>query len=203
MHENQSDTKRNHLPVWQQWTAVLVLALLMITGIYFLYGIWGWTVIVVSLVIISVTGMITLEIAAGRESDDKEGRVKAISHEHQPSGNTAGKAPAHDTVEPLKTVSGSKSSPASASYYRLEIVNPGKEPVKIMRLLHNELGFPAEQAKQFISSRQFPMTLAQGSKEELQEKAKKLLKGGAKLRLVTYEAENPVSASADADKQAV
>lgn len=87
---------------------------------------------------------------------------------------------------------------------RLELVNPGTHPVEVLRLLNSEFELPLEVVKRAIVDRTYPFTLAHGDKSDLQRKAKKLVKAGAKLRLVIKQADDIAdAASKQANQQAV
>jgi len=169
-------------------------------------------VIVAMLAVTSMAGMIAMELGTRRQNVNAKGNShtadnraaenrRAENSKHiksdtlaagvsgigalkatEPAANSDSTAVGKLSGDTLAGVNRSSETGAAACF-RLELTSPGKEPVQIMRLLHKELGFPADEAKRAILSRKFPLRLAQGKKEVMQEKAKKLLHAGAKLRL--------------------
>jgi hypothetical protein len=214
MQNRKTNTQYLHQVSSEQGNAALIglLLVLMITGIYFLYGLWGWIVIVAVLAVASLAGMITLEYFVPRQqaavNDHGREQAGANSKSKQPttpdaaSANDEQAAAGQPALEASNKVNGQtqgKKAKAPATppeqavseCYQLELMSPGKEPVQVMRLLHNELDFTADQAKKVILNRKFPLPLAQGDKETMLDKAKKLHKAGARLRVTSCQSNKP------------
>lgn len=187
----------------QQGSALIFAAvvLFIITGVYVLFTRMGWGVVVGALCIAGIAGLAALEFAVRQqqgednvinnssitETSTEEPVKKGVKTAHADVQHTMNiensdvQASLEDEVTPplLQT-----QSLTAMKQYRLELVSPGKEPVQVMRVLHNDFGFPADQAKRVILEQAFPIKLGQGEKDLLQERARGLLKVGAKLRLV-------------------
>ena len=193
MRNELTKTRCYQLQLRQQGSAAIAaaIAVLMIAGIYFLFGLWGWSVIVGVLVVISAAGLAMLEVSARRQqgADSTDQQNQAVRSEA--AVGTASKTTHRGAINVDKAADRHDISGESVKQYRLELVNPGKEPVQVMRLLHNDFGFTADMAKQKILNLELPLALAQGEKPNMQERAKSLLKAGAKLRLVACQSDNP------------
>jgi len=204
MQNYQVKTIRYQTLLKQQGSAVIyaAVALLIIAGIYILFGLWGWRVVFGALIIAGVAGLAALEFATRQQQEEAgnvENREKQRSEIPSVANNKVPRSEVEhfismeqdDRNEKISTLTDDVSSETpvevptlTLKQYRLELVNPGKEPVQVMRVLHNEFGFPADQAKRVILDQSFPLKLGQGDKDIMQERARALLKAGAKLRLV-------------------
>ena len=81
MRNELTKTRCYQLQLRQQGSAAIAaaIAVLMIAGIYFLFGLWGWSVVVGVLIVISAAGLVTLEVSArrqqGADSADQQSQV--------------------------------------------------------------------------------------------------------------------------------
>ena len=163
----------------------------MIAGIYFLFGLWGWSVVVGVLIVISAAGLVTLEVSARRQQGADSADQQSQVVRSEAAVGTAAITSHREAINVDKAVDRHDITGESVKQYRLELINPGKEPVQVVRLLHNDFGFTIDMAKSKILNQELPIALAQGEKPNMQERAKNLLKAGAKLRLVACQSDNP------------
>lgn len=204
MQNYQIKTIRYQTHLTQQGSALIItaVALFLIAATYLLFTRWGWGVVVGALIIAGISGLATLEYVMRQQQDEEYSDSNNLSTARRSPAEPVNKKDvktSHADVNHTLSIDSSDVQAAleedippllqpqaavAIKQYRLELVNPGKEPVQVMRVLHNDFGFPADQAKRVILDQAFPIKLGQGEKDLMQERARGLLKAGAKLRLV-------------------
>ena len=176
----------------------------MIVGSYFAFQQWGALYFVGVFLFAAVAGLVWTE-SKGRMNGQSKLNPQSQQTRQQETltSKKETRTPEHqepfisdtETLDIIDDDAAFAGNPQEADYssskiFTLLLKDPGDNPVAVMRVLQDKLGFTVDQAKQMIVAKQFPVEILSGSKRDVTVKSLLLKQAGARIEVTEQQTQD-------------
>lgn len=141
---------------------ILVVVCTAVTVFYHYQNHWGWGFSVILLLLAGFVGLIfTEQVAREARKDLPKDQIKSTD-------DNIGKKYNNEKC---------------TEFFILNLVDPGNDPVAILRVIQAAAGLKGSEAKSLLLTKNFPAQIIRGSKDQIEASATMLQKAGATIRI--------------------